>query len=527
MSLNEILWIFYINLFLVLLPAIGLFGMFKKAGVEGWKAFVPFYNVWIMVELAGMKRYWFYLQFIPIVGWFITLAILIDFVKTFGKFTFWEHALTVLVPILYFSYIGFNSTDRYLGPDIVHKHKKSTIREWVDAAIFAIVAAGLIRMFLFEAYVIPTPSMERSLLVNDFLFVSKTAYGSRVPNTPLAFPLVHHTFPGIKTKSYLEWIKLDYRRWFAKPIKRNDVVVFNFPVGDTVINNEDDIEVDEAGRPSGMKYGSQRTYYTAIRDLGSRQAVWDRYGDKIIVRPVDKRENFIKRCVAIAGDTLEIRDGVVFINGKANDIPPHAQTDFILVTNGQPIDYFVLEEKFKVSQGSIQSDSRTPNTYYLTLEEGFVSELQKMPFVKSLTRYSSQYDQNSVLYESAGPAIFPHDTVNCKWTIDNYGPLYIPQKGATIQLTPEIYSRYQRVIRTYERNDFEMRDGKFYLNGQPTGSYTFKMNYYWLMGDNRHNSLDSRYWGFVPEDHVVGKASLIFFSWEGGPRWKRIFRSIK
>ena len=208
MSLNEFLWIFYINLFLVLLPAIGLYSMFKKAGVEGWKAFVPFYNVWIMVELAGMKRYWFYLQFIPIVGWFITIAILIDFVKTFGKFAFWQHALTVLVPILYFSYIGYNSTDKYLGADAAHKHKKSVVREWVDAAIFAIVAAGLIRMFVFEAYVIPTPSMERSLLVHDFLFVSKTPYGKRVPNTPLDFQMVHHTFPAIKPKSYIECIKL-------------------------------------------------------------------------------------------------------------------------------------------------------------------------------------------------------------------------------------------------------------------------------------------------------------------------------
>ncbi len=513
MSTNEILWIFIINLLLVVLPAIGLYGMFKKAGVPAWKALVPFYNVWIMVELAGMKRYWFFLQFIPIVGWFITVAILIDFVKTFGKFAFWEHALTVLLPFLFFVYVGFNQTDKYLGADSVIRHKKSAIREWVDAAIFAIVAAGLIRMFLFEAYVIPTPSMERSLLVNDFLFVSKTAYGSRVPNTPLAFPLVHHTFPVTKTKSYLEWIKLGYRRWFASPVKRNDVVVFNLPVGDTVINDEEN-------------FGSKVTYYEAIRQFGGdRQRVWDNYGDIIITRPVDKRENFIKRCVAIAGDTLEIQNGVIFINGKIGDIPPAAETNYVLKTKGQPLDYTSLEETYGIRSEAGEVRDIGNNLYEIFLTKEQVGIFSKLSFVESITpvNYTFERDTRGI----GGVDVFPNDTVYTKWTIDNYGPLYIPKKGTTIQLTPDIYSRYERVIRTYEGNDFEMKDGKFFVNGQATDRYTFKLDYFWLMGDNRHNSLDSRYWGFVPEDHVVGKASLIFFSWDKGPRWNRIFRSIK
>ncbi len=513
MSTNEILWIFIINLLLVVLPAIGLYGMFKKAGVQAWKALVPFYNVWIMVELAGMKRYWFFLQFIPIVGWFITVAILIDFVKTFGKFAFWEHALTVLLPFLFFVYIGFNQTDKYLGADSVIRHKKSAIREWVDAAIFAIVAAGLIRMFLFEAYVIPTPSMERSLLVNDFLFVSKTAYGSRVPNTPLAFPLVHHTFPVTKTKSYLEWIKLGYRRWFASPVKRNDVVVFNLPVGDTVINDEEN-------------FGSKVTYYEAIRQFGGdRQRVWDNYGDIIITRPVDKRENFIKRCVAIAGDTLEIKNGVIFINGKIGDIPPAAETNYVLKTKGQPLDYTSLEETYGIRSEAGEVRDIGNNLYEIFLTKEQVGIFSKLSFVESITPVNYTFDRDT--RGIGGVDVFPNDTVYTKWTIDNYGPLYIPKKGTTIQLTPDIYSRYERVIRTYEGNDFEMKDGKFFVNGQATDRYTFKLDYFWLMGDNRHNSLDSRYWGFVPEDHVVGKASLIFFSWDKGPRWNRIFRSIK
>jgi len=513
MSTNDLLGIFFMNLLLVVLPAIGLYGMFKKAGVPAWKALVPFYNVWIMVELAGMKRYWFFLQFIPIVGWFITVAILIDFVKTFGKFAFWEHALTVLLPLVYFIYIGFNQTDKYLGADSVNLHKKSTVREWVDAAIFAIVAAGLIRMFLFEAYVIPTPSMERSLLVNDFLFVSKTAYGSRVPNTPLAFPLVHHTFPVIKSKSYLEWIKLDYRRWFASPVKRNDVVVFNLPVGDTVINDE-------------QNFGSKVTYYDAIREFGGdRNRVWDNYGDIIITRPVDKRENFIKRCVAIAGDTLEIKNGVIFINGKMGEIPAGAETNYELKTKGQPLDYTMLQEEYGIRAEAGEVYDMGGNRYVIFLTKEQVAIFSKLSFVESIMPVNHFYQTG--MTGVGGADVFPNDTTYSKWTIDNYGPLYIPKKGTTIQLTPDIYSRYERVIRTYEGNDFYMKDGKFFVNGQATDRYTFKLDYFWLMGDNRHNSLDSRYWGFVPEDHVVGKASLIFFSWEKGPRWNRIFRSIK
>lgn len=513
MSFNEILWIFFINVILLLLPAIGLYGMFKKAGEKGWKAFVPFYNLWIMTELASMKKYWFFLQFIPIAGWFITVAILIEFVKTFGKFSFWEHALTVLASFVYFIYIGFNQTDKYLGAEAILAHKKSTVREWVDAAIFAIVAAGLIRMFLFEAYVIPTPSMERSLLVNDFLFVSKTAYGSRVPNTPLAFPLVHHTLPVINTKSYLDLINLKYRRWFASPVKRNDVVVFNLPVGDTVINDEEN-------------FGSKITYYEAIRMAGGdRQKVWDNYGDIIITRPVDKRENFIKRCVGIAGDTLEVRNGIVYINGKINEIPPASETNYVLKTKGQPLDFAMLEEEYGIRESAGEVRDLGSNMYEIFLTKEQAAVFSKLSFVESVTAVNYTYglDNRGV----GGLDLFPNDTVYCKWTIDNYGPLYIPAKGATIKLTPEIYSRYERVIRTYEGNSFEMKNGKFLVNGKETDWYTFKMNYFWLMGDNRHNSLDSRYWGFVPEDHVVGKASLIFFSWDKGPRWKRIFRAIK
>jgi signal peptidase I len=354
--------------------------------------------------------------------------------------------------------------------------------------------------------------MEKTLLVNDFLFVSKFSYGPRIPNTPLSFPFVHHTMPFFGGKSYLEWIKLPYSRLFANPVKRNDIVVFNLPVGDTVINDE-------------VNFGSRVTYYQAIRDEGgNRNVIWDKYGSIIITRPVDKRENFIKRCVGIAGDTLEIRNGVVYINGKMNDIPKGLETNYLLETKGQPLDMDELLETYDINQEEGEVIFRGGNQYEIFLTKEQVAIFSKLSFVQSLMPLN-------VYYQNCPPGlggadIFPNDTINAKWTIDNYGPLFIPAKGSNVPLNAMTYPRYERIIRTYEGNQFEQKNGKYFLNGKEVASYTFKQNYYWLMGDNRHNSLDSRYWGFVPEDHIVGKASMIFFSYENGPRWNRIFRLI-
>jgi signal peptidase I len=269
---------------------IGLYGMFKKAGIEPWKAFIPFYNTWLMVEKMEMKKHWFFLQFIPIIGQFITIWIFIIFVEHFGKFSVLDHAAAVFLPFLYFPYLGFSKNVRYPGITAVKNYKKSTTREWIDAGVFAVVAATIIRTFVFEAYTIPTGSMEKTLLVNDFLFVSKLSYGPRLPNTPLSFPFVHHTLPITGTQSYLTWIKIPYERVFASPVERNDVTVFNYPVGDTV----------------AAEFQSERNYYDLVRDQGgNRQTVID--NNDILIRPVDKRENFIKRCVAIAGDTIKTR----------------------------------------------------------------------------------------------------------------------------------------------------------------------------------------------------------------------------
>jgi len=376
------------------------------------------------------------------------------------------------------------------------RKRKSAVREWLDAAIFAIIAATLIRTFIFEAYTIPTPSMEKTLLVNDFLFVSKISYGPRIPNTPLAVPFTHHTLPGTKyTKAYSEAVHWPYKRLPGfTDIKRNDVVVFNFPEGDTVALEQQD-----------------QSYYGLVRSLG-RDAVWESY--HVTSRPVDKRENYIKRCVAEAGDTLSIKDGVVFINSRQAPIPPESERRYMVQTNGDPLNPERLDE-LDVTPNPDATLSAGLFLYNLT--PGNVSALKNFPVVKSIKPYFS-----------GEQSVFPYDTANYHWTEENFGPLYIPKKDATVKLDSSNIAIYDRVIRVYEGNTLESKNGQFYINNKPADSYTFKMNYYWMMGDNRNNSLDSRYWGFVPEDHVVGKAWLIWMSYGNGSiRWSRLFRTIK
>lgn len=502
------IWIVYVLLIVAI--HIGLYGMFRKAGITPWKALIPVYNTWCMVQKMELKKVWFFLQFIPVAGQFITIWILIKFVEHFGRFGVGHHALTVFAPFAYLPYLGFSNQERYAGVAVVKNYKKSGIREWVDAAVFAIVAATLIRTFVFEAYTIPTPSMEKTLLVNDFLFVSKFSYGPRIPNTPVAMPFVHHTMPVTGSKSYSEIIKIPYTRWFASPVKRDDVVVFNFPVNDTLINDE-------------MNYGSRKTYYQAVREMG-REEVWRRFDDIIMTRPVDKRENFIKRCVAIAGDTLLIKDGIVYTNGKAQ--PEHPQVEHFYKLMVPPDTYLsedMLESyglQLRPEQGDI---TQIDNGVYLVNVTNAEKKSVSLPAHFKLSPYVAQY--NDPIFHSG--ELFPYFDTTAHWGADQYGPLWIPAKNNTISLTADNLIRYERCIRVYEGNTLEVKDGQVFINGKPETTYTFKMDYYFLMGDNRHNSLDSRYWGFVPEDHIVGKASMIWFSWEGGPRWKRIFNMIK
>jgi len=383
--------------------------------------------------------------------------------------------------------------------------KQTKLVEWIDAIIFAVIAASFIRMFFIEAYTVPTSSMEKSMLVGDYLFVSKTAFGPKTPNTPLSFPFVHNTLPLSSKKSYVEWIKKPYKRLagFGK-VKNNDIVVFHFPEGDTV----------------AFKVQNQ-SYYQLIRSYG-RDRLWSdqvNFG-KIIARPVDKRENYIKRCVAIPGDEFQIREGILFVNGKEQENFAGMQYNYLVTTTS------TINPKALDRLGIARDDRQEYNSmqYIFPLTEKMAGELKSFTNVTDVEKLLDDPQRWD-------PNIFPADS-RFPWNVDNFGPLKVPAKGATIRLSKENLPLYRRIIDLYENNDLELKDSLILINGEPADSYTFKMDYYWMMGDNRHNSADSRYWGFVPEDHVVGKASFIWLSLDKDKkflskiRFKRLFKSI-
>lgn len=385
--------------------------------------------------------------------------------------------------------------------------KQTKTVEWIDAVIFAVIAATFIRTFFIEAYTIPTSSMEKSMLIGDYLFVSKVSYGPKIPNTPLSFPFVHNTMPLSKTaKSYLTWIELPYKRAAGLgKVKNNDVVVFNFPEGDTVALNV-----------------PNQSYYQLVRAYG-RARVWqekETFGD-IVWRPVDKRENYIKRCIGIPGDKIELKDGQVFVNDKPQKHFPGMQADYFVTTNGVGINQRTFEELHIAVD---DRHSTGDNQYYLPLTEDDVAKLKTMKNITSVKREidpAGNWDQNIFPFSSKYP-----------WNVDNYGPIEIPKKGQTVKLTMNNLPIYQRIIEVYEGNKLQVKDSTIYINGSPGDSYTFKMDYYWMMGDNRNNSADSRYWGFVPEDHIVGKAVFIWLSLDKDKpfydkvRWRRLFTVV-
>jgi len=376
------------------------------------------------------------------------------------------------------------------------KRKKSTFREWIDAAIFAVIAASIIRTFFFEAYTIPTPSMEKTLLVHDFLFVNKLSYGPRVPMTPLAIPFTLSTDPLFHMKSYSDWPHFGYHRLpgFGH-IQRRDVVVFNFPEGDTVLKEQ-----------------PEQDYYELMRSYG-RQYIHDNY--TIVTRPVDRKENYIKRCVGIPGDSLSVRNGLVYTNDALEKIPPESEKFYLVQTDGSVFNLNRLSEMGIAAPMGVDPTTATYR-FNLTLEDS--AALSRFSNVKGISRY---------LATGVDPTVFPQDSAHFKWDADHYGPIYIPKKGATVHLDMSDIALYRRIIEVYEHNQFAIKDSVIYINGQPQDHYTFKMNYYWMMGDNRDNSLDSRFWGFVPEDHVVGKAWFIWMSYgTHGLRWSRLFKGI-
>ena len=407
------------------------------------------------------------------------------------------------------------------------------VMSWVDALVFALVAVYFINLFFFQNYVIPSSSLEKSLLTGDYLFVSKVSYGPRIPETPLTMPLTQHTMPLFECKSYIEWPHWDYRRVKGLgKVQLNDIVVFNFPAGDTICSAPQYQAYDyyqmcyqigyqlypQRPDPDSLTQEQLPRYFNAIYQAG-KQAIeqnQQEYG-VIDTRPTDRRENYVKRCVGLPGQTLQIKDHIVYLDGKANKEPDNVQYTYHVKLKDR------LNDDIMQELGITMEDLMSLNTQgYMPLTNYAVQELRKRTdLVESITlnRDSSELD------------IYPLNG-NMHWTRDNYGPIWIPKKGESIDLTLKNLPIYERPIRTYEGNKLEVKDGKIYINDQETTKYTFKMDYYWMQGDNRHNSLDSRYWGFVPEDHIVGKPIFIWWSSDpdrhgfSGIRWNRLFRFV-
>ncbi len=397
-------------------------------------------------------------------------------------FVVWTQSLWWLlgVALIYDYYFTRNIDKIYLNKYRALKAKYKGFRipmEWVEALLYGLVVILPLKLYVFGLYQIPSSSMERTLLVGDYIVVDRLAYGPKMPVTPIAFPLVHHTLPWTEnTPSFVEWVQSDYKRlWGYDTVSNMDVVVFNFPAGDTV----------------ALEWPNS-TYYDLVRTPEGRQMVYSQ--SEVIYRPVDKRENYIKRCVAIAGDTLEFRDQTIYINSVA-------QSDIETVE----YDYMV------------QKDIGSP-IYTQTLTAAEVNKLK--------------YEGASVIaaqYRIDSASVFPHSPKLFPWSKDTFGPLWIPRAGATVALSLDNLPLYERIIKNYECNDLEVKAGQIYINGEVATDYTFQMDYYFMMGDNRDNSADSRFWGFVPEDHIEGRAAYIAFSSgeEDGIRWDRVFKAIE
>ena len=463
-------------------------------------------------------------------------AKLIVVLVLYGAFLIWVKSLLglIVVPFIY---------DVYITKKIRWQWWKTAegpvrfIMSWVDALVFSLVAVYFINLFLFQNYVIPSSSLEKSLLTGDYLFVSKVSYGPRIPQTPLTMPLTQHTLPLIQAKSYIEWPHWDYRRMKGLgKVQLNDIVVFNYPAGDTIVTEPAYQSFDyygmvyslgqqiyeqnfaDAVNPANLNRQEQYDYFKMIYNLGRNYIANNpnTYGS-IDSRPTDRRENYVKRCVGLPGQTLQIKNRIIYLNGKANKEPDNVQYTYYVKLKGN------LPDDFMHDLGISMEDLTSLNQNgYLPLTKKAAKALSaRKDLVASVRLNTDQYVGD----------LYPLNAVT-GWTRDNYGPVWIPQKGKSIRLTMDNIAVYERPIRIYEGNDLDVKNGHIYINGKIANSYTFKMDYYWMMGDNRHNSADSRYWGFVPEDHIVGKPIFIWWSSDPdrkgfeGVRWSRLFRWV-
>ena len=467
-------------------------------------------------------------QIDPRVQWLKFIAVL----TLYLLFLYWVKSWwgLLVVPFIYDVYISKKIKWQWWKEE---EGPVKWVMSWVDALVFALIAVYFINLFFFQNYVIPSSSLEKSLLTGDYLFVSKLSYGPRIPETPLTMPLTQHTLPVFECKSYIEWPHWDYRRVEGLgQVQLNDIVVFNYPAGDTLCSNSRYQSYDYYQMCYGIGYQlypnhpdpdslttqQRMSLFSTIYALGKQEIArkFAEYGE-VTTRPTDRRENYVKRCVGLPGQTLQIKNRIVYLDGKANKEPDNVQyTYYVKLLRGLPDE---LMQELGISMEDLMQLNQMG---YMPLTQHAVDMLRaRKDLVESITLNTTPNDKET--YPLNG---------NMHWTRDNYGPVWIPKKGESIPLTLDNLPIYERPIRAYEGNDLEVRDGKIYINGKQANEYTFKMDYYWMMGDNRHNSADSRYWGFVPEDHIVGKPIFIWLSSDpdrhgiSGIRWSRLFRFV-
>ncbi|WP_298529034.1 signal peptidase I [uncultured Christiangramia sp.] len=471
---------------------LGTWKLYQRAGRKAWEAAIPVYNAVVLMQIINRPKWWVILFFIPIVNLIIIPVTWVETIRSFGRNSTAETFAVILTLGFYIYYVNYATNDPY----IVDRDLKprSEVGEWVSSILFAVIAATIVHTYFMQPFTIPTSSLEKTLLVGDFLLVSKFHYGARIPKTAVAFPMVHDTIPVVNTKSYLNDPQIPYLRFPGfENIDRNDIVVFNWPV-DTV-------------------------------------NAFQQYGDgKYYEKPIDKKSNYVKRAVGVPGDSLSVKNGFVFINGEQLQLPERAKPQFTYtgVTKGQPFNPQTLYKVYDITDGFGYNPTTNEFTFVAITEETF-ERLKNHPNVASIQRSADTVSKSSRL--------FPND--RARWNNDNFGPIYIPKKGVTVKITPESMPFYKEIIETYEgseyglNNKLSLNGTQVLLNGNPISEYTFHQNYYWMMGDNRNNSEDSRTWGYVPENHVVGKPVFIWLSWDSNAsgfdkiRWDRVFTTVK
>lgn len=463
---------------------LGTWKLYEAAGRKRWEAAIPVYNAIVLMKIIGRPTWWTVLLFIPIINLIMFPVIWVETLRSFGKRTSLDTFLGIITFGFYIYYINYTQkldyvTDRSLQPE-------NKTADTISSLLFAIIVATLVHTYFIQPYTIPTSSLEKSLLIGDFLFVSKMNYGARVPMTTVALPMVHDSIPLTKSKSYLTWPQLPYFRLPGiQNINRTDIVVFNWPV-DTVYK---------------------------FFDTSKRRAY----------KPIDKKSNYVKRCVGIPGDSLSIKDGIIYINGTILQLPERAKPQFsyaVALDKKTPIDFESLLKELDVTDDAGFKSELRDTLFLKALTAAGAERLKNVPGVVSVTRQISKGVEDG---------IFPH--IN-KWNRDNFGPIYIPEKGKTVALTTETLPFYRMIISEYEKKDLKVNGSEIRIDGKVVKSYTFDQNYYWMMGDNRHNSEDSRYWGYVPEDHIVGKPIFIWLSIDphgkglNKIRWDRVFTTV-